>query len=46
MKGMVVNGKFPIRTKMVIDNNIGQISDFSYLGNAIHQMKTSTTNSV
>jgi hypothetical protein len=37
---MAFKGKFPIRTKIVIDNNIlEQVSHFNYLGNEITYMQ-------
>jgi hypothetical protein len=39
-KVMAFKGKFPIRTKIVIDNNIlEQVSHFNYLGNEITYMQ-------
>jgi hypothetical protein len=41
---MPFKGKFPIRTKIIIDDNIlEQVSDFNYLGNEItHARKRHT----
>jgi hypothetical protein len=37
---MAFKGKFPIRTKIIIDNNIlEQVSRFNYLGNEIIYMQ-------